>query len=431
MNATKLRFASAAATSLLVLVPASRGEPVVPHPTLVSRAPLAGGNGSSYATDVSKNGRFIEFTSTANDLVAGDIEGHSDVFVFDRKTAKMERVSVNEAGDGSNADAFGTGISGDGRFVLFFSSAADLVDGVAPTSTQLFLRDRKKHVTSLVSKSSAGVMADAWIYSAGISPGGRYIAFTTAATNLTADASNGYYQTFVHDRKKGVTELVSVSFNGDLANEDNFGPCVSENGRYVFFKSDADNLVPVDQNHASDVFVRDRKLGTTLRAAFGVDGELAKGVVEYTISATGRYVLFLTDSQASEQSSTPHGAYVVDRKTDEVRSAFVVANNYPAGGCDGNSLAISRNGRYVAFNSYFTSIVSPDPSGSKRDVFLIDREASTARVMTLDAQGGGIDGDCTHVAMSQNGKFLAFASDASDLVSTPTLGNQQIYFVER
>jgi Tol biopolymer transport system component len=302
------------------------------------------GNRGSFGPAISANGRYVAFTSAASNLVARDTNrGYYDVFVRDRKLDTTKRVSVSSTGRQGNLPSGWPypAISADGRYVAFASSASNLVRRDTNGRQDVFVRDRKRHTTRRVSVSSTGRQQSHFFNRVlgppAISANGRYVAFTSPASNLVRRDTNRRADVFVRDRRLDKTRRVSVASNGDQGNGSNDGPAISADGRYVAFTSRASNLVPRDTNGKADVFVRDRKLDKTRR----VSGQHGGIETPPAISASGRYVAF--------QSG---GVYVRDRKlrTTEMVSAVSAGHSY-------NPPAISADGRYVAFTAY--SLVAP------------------------------------------------------------------------
>ena len=178
---------------------------------------------------------------------------------------KTQRVSVSSAGVQGNlrSGIYKPSVSADGRYVAFESAASNLVAGDTNGYIDVFVRDRKLHRTYLVSVSSAGVQGNDASFDPSISADGRYVAFESDASNLVAGDTNGYPDVFVRDRKLHRTYLVSVDSAGVQGNNDSYDPVISADGRYVAFTSAASNLVTGDSNGFEDVFVRDRKLHRT------------------------------------------------------------------------------------------------------------------------------------------------------------------------
>ena len=244
------------------------------------------GNGASGATapSISADGRYVAFDSAASNLVAGDTNGYTDVFVRDRKLHKTTLVSVSSAGIQANGDSYSPSISANGRYVAFYSYASNLVSGDTNGYTDVFVCDRKLHKTYRVSVSTAGLQGNNSSDLPSISADGRYVVFASDASNLVSGDTNGYTDVFVRDRKLHKTYRVSVSTAG-LQGNDPSGSIVapsfiSANDRYVAFASDASNLVSGDSNGYTDVFVRDLKLHKTTLVSVGPAG------VRGTASAT-------------------------------------------------------------------------------------------------------------------------------------------------
>jgi len=227
------------------------------------------GYNSSDAIDtfsISGDGRYVAFTTTASYVVTGDTNGVGDVFVRDRQTGATERVSVNSSGAQGAQVSYAPSISADGRYVAFASRAANLVPGDSNKSDDVFVHDRQTGRTERVSVNTAGVQGNASSFAPYISTDGRYVSFTSNATNLVAGDSNAVADIYVHDRQTGTTERVSVGGGSAQADGASGQSAISSDGRYVAFSSDATNLVAGDTNATRDLFVHDRQAGTTERA---------------------------------------------------------------------------------------------------------------------------------------------------------------------
>src|SRR5437867_2780916 len=190
-------------------------------------------NGASSGVALSADGRFVAFTSAAPDLVAGDTNGATDVFVHDRQTGVTERVSVDSAGNQVNGSSFGGVLSADGRFVAFTSVAPDLVTGDTNGAADVFVHDRQSGTTERVSVDSAGTQANGASFGRALSADGRFVAFTSAAPDLVTGDTNGAMDVFVHDRQTGTTERVSVDSAGNQGNGTSIGGALSADGRFV------------------------------------------------------------------------------------------------------------------------------------------------------------------------------------------------------
>ena len=232
-------------------------------------------NGASHDPVISGDGRYVAFRSSATNLVAGDTNGQRDVFVRDRQTGVTSRVSVSSAGGQGSGGSDDPAISDDGRYVAFQSDATNLVAGDTNAATDVFLHDRQTGATTRVSVSSTGVQGNAASDDAAISGDGSTVAWESAATNLVADDTNAKQDIFVHDVATGATTLVSVSSTGTQGTKSSNDPSVSADGTRVGFSSTASNLVAGDTNSRNDIFVHDRTTGETIRKSLTAVGAQA------------------------------------------------------------------------------------------------------------------------------------------------------------
>ena len=250
-------------------------------------------NRASELAAISADGGYVAFHSDASNLVAGDTNNVRDVFVHDRVTGETTRVSVASDGTQANSSSILPQVSADGRYVTFTSFANNLVAGDSNRAWDVFVHDRVTGETTRVSVASDGTQAGGESVWPAISADGRYVAFHSWASNLIADDTNGTLDVFVHDRVTGETTRVSVASDGMQANGFSGFSKLSADGRYVVFLSVASNLVAGDTNNFSDIFMHDRVTGETTRVSVASDGTQANaGSAEPAISADGRYVAF-------------------------------------------------------------------------------------------------------------------------------------------
>jgi len=370
---------------------------------------------------VNTQGTIVAFTSSADDLVAGDTNGQDDLFVRDLKQGATTRVSV--ATDGSQANGFsGLGtISGNGRYVAFVSEATNLVAGDTNVSRDVFFHDRTTGETARVSVNSAGIQGDADSGGSGflsISGNGHAVAFNSSATNLVADDTNAADDVFVHVIKTGETTRVSLASDGSEGNDTSLQPSSNANGKVIAFASIATNLVAGDTNGKVDIFVRDVTKGTTVRASIASDGSESNGNSgQPAISANGKVVAFVSNASSLVAADTNAvvDAFVHDLKTGATTCVSVASDGTLANGGSG-AVAISANGRFVIFESDASNLVPADTNGAK-DVFVHDRKTGQTVRVNLDGAGvqstGNIGFD---LGLSKNGRFAFFSSDAPALV---------------
>jgi Tol biopolymer transport system component len=370
------------------------------------------GDRPSWTAGVSASGRFVAFTSQATDLVPGDTNDRQDTFVIDRKNGRTQRVSVSSSGAqakaGPNPDggSAALGISANGRYVLFRSDASNLVPGDTNGKMDAFVCDRATSKTRRIPPAGLGVYAGAlsangryavlqadenvyrydlrrrhllpltagangWSEEPAISAGGRYVAFTSIASNLVRGDTNKLPDVFVRDILTGKTTRVSVTSAGRQGTGKRYSngsnaPAISSDGRYVAFHSDMTNLVRGDTNRAFDIFVHDRVTGKTQRVS---------------VSSTGR--------QANAES--------------------------------GGGESFSADGRYVAFSSLATNLVAHDRNGIT-DVFIRDLRKHRTQLVSLGMHGQGDDASWVGLgaAFTRDGRYILFASWAANLVPGDT-----------
>jgi Tol biopolymer transport system component len=345
----------------------------------------AQGNGSSGVGVVSADGRYVAFNSSASNLVADDTNTAGDVFVRDLDTGTTERVSVDSSETEGNGHIRGSSMSTDGRYVVFTSDSTNLVDDDTNGKTDIFVRDRDAGTTERVSVDNfEDQTGNQFVLS--ISDDGRYVAFSSQ-NNLVDDDTNGKPDVFVHDRDTGTTERVSVSSSETQANDFGFNnpefgsmrPIISADGRYVAFTSTATDLVAGDTNGGDDAFVRDRQLGTTERVTVDSCGKERENTASYylvglSMSDDGRYVSFGTYARnlVAGDTGVSSDVFVHDRNTGKTERASVTSSG-ASGDSSSSGGTVSADGRYVAFNSNSTNLVSGDTNW-KQDVFVHERD---------------------------------------------------------
>ena len=339
----------------------------------------AQGNGDSGQPVISADGRFVAFYSSASNLVPGDTNGVEDVFVHDRLTGQTARVSVASDGAQGNGPSWGPSISADGRFVAFESRASNLVPGDTNDTTDVFVHDRLTGQTTRVSVASDGREGNSYSWLARISADGRFVVFTSDASNLVPGDTNGTWDVFVHDRQTGQTTMVSVASDGTPGNGRSIGVSISGDGRFVAFESEASNLVAGDTNGTWDVFVHDRLTGQTTRVSVASDG--AQGADSSSggeLSAHGRFVVFFSFASNLVPGDTNErmDVFVHDRQTGET-TIVSVASDGAQGNANSSGAAISADGRFVVFTSKASNLVPGDTNGTW-DVFVAAAVEPTA-----------------------------------------------------
>ena len=275
------------------------------------------GNRGSEGASISANGRFVVFESYASNLVPGDTNSSGDIFVRDLLTNTTTRavdIASNPAFGSIFSDPFS--ISADGRFVAFESYASNIVPGDTNSSYDIFVRDTLTNTTTRVSVDSAGNQGNRGSNLASMSADGRFVAFDSNSFNIVPGIN--IYDIFVRDTLTNTTTRVSVNSAGDPGNRDSRNPSISADGRFVAFSSYASNLVLGDTNSRQDIFVRDTLTNTTTRVSFDSAGnQTTSDSYAPSISADGRFVAFnsIPSNLVPGQTNTTRQIFVADNSS--------------------------------------------------------------------------------------------------------------------
>lgn len=366
---------------------------------LVSRA-TTGEVGGFLSTnpDVSSTGPFVAFESPAFNLVPMDGNASTDVFVRDVANGLTILVSVDSAGTQGNRNSFNPSISDDGRYVAFDSSSSNLVLPDGNNQQDVFVRDLLAFSTFRVSVSSTGAEGNNLSGSAAISADGRVVAFTSRATNLVDSDTNQKQDVFVHEIGTGVTQRVSVATDGTAPNQDCFFPSISADGRFVAFQSAAGNLVSGDTNGMSDVFVYDRDLGVLERASVATSGAQGSGggSSSAAISADGRYLAFQSTAPNLVGGDLNGASDVFLRDRFLGTTVRLGLTSACADGDAASSLpSMTGDGGAIAFQSLATNLVDADGNGTG-DVFVHDATVLAADGIFPDS-GSEAGGDVARI----------------------------------
>lgn len=306
-------------------------------------------SGGSAAPSLSHDGRYVAFESVAEGLVADDSNGVSDVFVRDRVNGTLERVSAHAAGGADHEGAFAPALNADGRYVAFEQAPAP---GGSTGWMHIVVYDR---ITGHREQASAPAAGDALRPS--LSANGRIVAFESNAATLVAGDGNGAWDVFVRHLDDGVTERVSVDNFGVEGNGDAWKPSVSASGRYVTYSSTASNLVPTDGNNREDVFVHDRWQGRTARVSVNaLSGAEANSTShDAHVAAGGQHVVFesLAGNLGAIDTNGTWDAYLLTNPLFEDAAGFPVADAGPdqvveCSGMDGTAVLLDGTGSRAA-----------------------------------------------------------------------------------
>ncbi len=384
---------------------------------------------------ISGDGRFVAFSTDASDLVAGDTNGGFDIFVHDLATGVTERVSVDSAGAEADFESYEPSLSANGQFVVFASAATNLIAGDTNGVTDVFVHDRASGTTERVSVATSGTQGALDSYKPTISADGQVVAFFSQATTFASGDTNNAPDIFVHERATGLTTCVSVDSAGGLADGASDAPSISADGKVVAFESDATNLVAGDSNGTTDIFVHERASGTTRRVS--VDSAGAQGAgssSDPALSSDGRFVALRS---SSDQLVPGDGNGVSDTFVHDCTTGLIERVSVDSAGVEGNGVSyhpsLSADGQIVAYYSFASNLVAGDANVA-HDVFVHSRcvdaswstygvgFAGTNGIPAFTAQGDPLLGTTVTVALanSSNATTLAYVLIGGTSILVPT-----------
>jgi Tol biopolymer transport system component len=419
---------------LLALALALAASPVFAQSTsrvdITSAGAEAGGD--SFRPTISADGRYVVFSSVATDLVAGDVNGFEDVFVHDRLTGTTTLESVDALGNQANGASRNGTITPDGRFLAYHSIASNLAPNDVNGADDVYLRDRLSGAVERISVSTAGAGSEGLARGATISADGRFVSFTSLSSNLVAGDLNQVDDVFVRDRLLGTTVRASEALGGGAGNADSYFGALSSDGARIVFASVATDLVAGDTNAMQDIFVRDLASGTTVRASVTSGGAQGGGFSFYpAISSDGRWVSFhsTTDDLVPGDTNGLADVFVRDLQLGTTVIASLSDSGALANGASFAS-AISAHGRYVVFDSVATNLV-PGDTNALDDLYLRDLSSGRTERISVASDGAQSDGDSRVPGIDADGRLVVFASAATTLVPGDTNGAIDVYVRDR
>jgi Tol biopolymer transport system component len=356
------------------------------------------------------------------------------VYLHDRITGETPMQSVCGPDlDGNGASALSQA-SNDGRYVAFSSVATNLETGDTNGKFDVFVRDRLTGATERVSVRSSGGQGNNDSNAAHLSAEGRYVAFQSWSGNLVPGPAGVGSDVLVHDRATGQTERVNVSTAGVPSNAASEVCEISRDGRYVVFMSLGSNLVAGDTNGKFDVFVRDRVAGQTQRVSVSSAGAQGNEESRFgSISADGRYVAFHSRSGnlVPNDTNSKYDVFVRDLQTSQTTRVSV--STLGVQGDDSSGVPhISADGRFVSFESFATNLVTGDTNGSS-DIFVHDRLFGETQRVSVPTGGAGAqaNGTSEQSSISADGRWVCFRSSASNLIFGDINGAADIFVRDR
>ena len=377
--------------------------------------------GASSNPSLNSDGTKIAFQSNSG-IFGNDSANLQHIYLKNTSSNTFSRISVDSNGNNADSISFSPSISGDGKIITYYSYAKNLVSGDTNNSTDVFARDLNTNKTILVSSSATGVYGNGESASPIVSRNGKFVAFDSKATNITTLSTNNKRQVYVKNLSTGEIDIVSINNAGLAGNQDSFLPSISNDGRYVAFASYASNLPSANANKY-DIYIHDRQTNTTELVSVGANNHSGQA----TISGDGRYVAFLTLATTIVSGDTNSTADIIiyDRNNStfqRVQKSGSIPN--------GPSFApkFSEDGRFLAFYSAASNLITND-TNAKVDLFVFDNALNSIERLNLNASGGQTSVNIGNViSISGNGQVAAFSTPES-LVGAADENNQNDVYI--
>jgi len=356
-------------------------------------------HGDASSMSLSADGGLVFYQSDADDIVANDLNGTDDIFMFDRTTRRLERISVDPNGGPANHFSFEPVASDDGRHVVFTSMSTNVVPG-APQGIRVYLRDRTTRKTALLPATYECAMAP------GISGDGSVVVWEVIPHCDGSAAAADMFGSFVFESGKSIAERVGLSDGSD-----NYEPAISRNGRWLAWGT----RPPLTRG----------QLTSELKLLNRATGELQTVPIGKAFNFPA--IALSTDAEVIAYSS--NGDLYRYSRVDNQRTVLSKGpQGEPSNGA-GYELATSADGRRIVFSSQASNLVPADTNGV-RDIFLFEAGADTLRRVSVTASGAQADDESRYPAISADGKVVAFASKARNLLPAATSGDWQTYVLK-
>lgn len=373
---------------------------------------------STYAADVSQDGRYVVFVSSATDLVSPSTSGQ-EVFLRDRLNNTTELISKSTSSIEGNGKSYEPKISEDGRYIVFSSQSTNLVSGDTNNKSDIFLRDRNLNTTVRVSFKKSGAETTTDSVQPDISADGKYVVWTMKESS--------YLGVYLVDTSTGVRSTLSINASGNSANADSRDPRISCEGRFVIFTSKANNLTSGDMSNATNnksrVYLVDRLKphdpqyirGTAQNPNGGLDSRWPY------ISCNGNYITFTSDASGNTlitgDTNNKYDVFLYNRIDNTIQRVSTDSSG-GQGNNDSAMSAVSNDGKYVVFDSDATNLIANDTNG-QRDIFLKNTQTGTLEAISRDSNGNLVSSSVKFPTISTDGKYAVYQanySPISDLV---------------
>ncbi len=391
----------------------------------------------------------VNDTFTQKDINDGNVVYYNDAsnsgpdgfgFLFSSPgQAAIERVSIGSSGLQADDQAANARMSSDGQLFVFESAATNLAGMDTFGAEQVYLRDHPADQTSLVSIAPDGTAAQANAMVPAISPDGRFTAFSSEAPNLGGGSEpSSILQLYLQDHLQPSIEqdLISINSSGMAGDGHSYFASISRDGRYVAFLTEAQNLIEIEQDQADIPILRDRLTDQNHCIAKDASG-ICQAAYVPVISGDGQWVAFATNSSLlPDDLNTYRDVYLYHTVDESLILASIGSDGQPGNHQSGSSpLSISEDGRYVVYGSDASNLVAED-TNEEADIFMFDRQAGTNELVTINSkQEQGVNHQFVvpgpASAINADGRYVAFISSASNLDLWDTNGHADLFIRDR
>ncbi len=385
---------------------------------------------ASAGATFSADENLVVFSSDASNLIAGDANGFTDIFVANLSAGTVTRVSIGSGVEEANGASFFPSISADGRYVAFQSSASNLVANDGNGTADIFVKDLQTGTIALASSSSAGTVSDNFSSLPAISANGQYVVFSSFASNLAAEDTDSFVDIFRKNLSSGQIDLVSKTSAGVKGNLDSTSAAISADGRFIAFATDADNLLPAnaDNNNATDIYRKDMSDGSLTLVSANAAGTIGGAESSSpSISADGNIVAFVSASLnlAAVDGNGADDVFIKNLTTQAVERVSVSDLGSELAGLS-NSPSISDDGTLISFVTQDETAVAGDGNFTF-DVFVRNTTLGTTTRVSTRANGAESASGGDGGRLSPSGAKVAFFTTSDDLDPLDNNGASDVY----
>lgn len=388
-------------------------------------------NGASFKPAFSPDSTKIAFESDASNLLPSGLNGERQILLKDIASGQITLVSANASGQAANADCLDMEFSPDGRKMVFESDATNLVAGVTNGKRHVYMKDLDTGTVTLISSSSTGAAGNANSGDPMFSPDGTKVVFSSISDNFAPNDTNissGGRDIFIKDLATGLTSLVSANAQGQIGNGNGDDPSWSHDGESVIFWSSASNLIPGGTNGVEQVYIKNIETGAVRLVSVDNAGDQSNGYNnDPSFTPDDRIITYWSDASDILPGDTNGKSDIV---LYNLVSQNVTIGSSNAQGVIGNGSSqdplFTADGKYLTMKSNSTNFV-PEASNGKYQIFV--KDMATGELVLLSTNNQGVQGNdnSDDPIFSRNGQYVAFESFATNFVSGDTNGKLDIY----